>query len=63
LTRKKEIFTSYENLSGSAKALDFDVKINRLYLNDADSFFLMLSFEKFDVRVTEMPWFCIDILN
>jgi LmbE family N-acetylglucosaminyl deacetylase len=61
--KDKEVFTTFENLSGSSTELDFDIKINKSYFDGADCLFLMFSFEQFDVRVTETPWFCIDILN
>ena len=57
----KVVFSGKESLSGKFKDLDFNVSIAKKYFENADAAFLMISFEQFDLRLTETPWWCINL--
>ena len=59
--RGKVVFFEKESLSGKFKDLDFNVSIAKKYFENADVVFLMVSFEQFDLRLTETPWWCINL--
>lgn len=59
--RGKVAFFEKESLSGKFKDLDFNVSIAKKYFENADVVFLMVSFEQFDLRLTETPWWCINL--
>ncbi|WP_424606962.1 PIG-L deacetylase family protein [Caldisericum exile] len=57
----KEIFETKGTVSGIVNELDFAISIKKSYFDESDKTFLMISFEQFGVRITETPWWTIDL--